>query len=194
MQETSKNPSENSCSVDISDTKDTVSKYQQNRQKMPAISPVGGIQQPTYFARSFISQEFFYTLGTTIFRNTSERLLFIFFFDYNVLKKNLPIFCFFLKKIRLPALVSYKLELEVCLIIPNVSLKIFPAFQNIEQNIEVAFERSFTKVVVQQNDTMKYTSATPMAKSRKVLHANLQKKTHHRHFSKNLTTSSEQGC
>ena len=175
MQQTSKNLSENGSSVDLSDTKDTVSKHQQNRQKIPAISAVGSIQQPTYFARSFISLEFFYTLRTTIFRNTSERLLFIFFVDCNVLKKNLPIFCFFLKKIRLPALVSYKLELEVCLIIPNVSLKIFPAFQNIEQNIEVAFERSLTKVVVQQNDTMKYTSATPMAKSSKVLHANLQK-------------------
>ena len=39
----------------------------------------GSIQSPTYLACSFISKYFFYKLGTTILKNTSQRLLFIVF-------------------------------------------------------------------------------------------------------------------
>ena len=48
--------------------------------------------------------------------------------------------CFFKK--------SDKLEFRICLIIPDVSLKVSPDFQN----SEAAFERCSTKIVVQQND------------------------------------------
>ena len=48
---------------------------------------------------------------------------------------------------------SYKLELGICLIIPNVSLKFSPAFQNISR-----------KVVTHQNDVIKYSSSAPVLK------------------------------
>ena len=71
----------------------------------PLISKIGpgGVLHPSaYFAHSFFSREFFYTLGTAIFRNTSEGLLFIFFLNSNVSNKNLSscFFCcfFFFKK------------------------------------------------------------------------------------------------
>ena len=46
-----------------------------------------GLQLGTYFTRSLIFQDFLYTLGKPIFRNTCERLLFIFY--CNVSSKNL---------------------------------------------------------------------------------------------------------
>ena len=51
----------------------------------------------------------------------------------------------FLQKIILAVLISYKLKLGSCLIVPLVSLEFSPAFQN----IEVAFEMYSTKAVVQ---------------------------------------------
>ena len=87
------------------------------------------------------------------------------------------------------SVVSYKLELGICLIILDVSLNFSPVFQN----IEAAFERCSTKVFVQQNNVMKYSSAAPVVKSRKVVHANLLKiELHRNYFSKNLTSRSEQ--
>ena len=53
----------------------------------------------------------------------------------------------FRQKIRCHVLVSYKLELGICLIIPNVSLNFFPAFQN----RDATSERCSRKVVDQQN-------------------------------------------
>ena len=79
----------------------------------------------------------------------------------------------FLKKSIRPGflLVSCKLELGICLIIPDVLLKFSPAFQETEE----AFERCSTKVFVQQNDVMKYSSSAPVVKRRKTLPANLLK-------------------
>ena len=95
----------------------------------------------------------------------------------------------FLQKIRGRVLVSYKLELEICLIIPEVSLM----FSSASYNTESAFERCSTKTVVQQNDVMKYSSSVLVVKSWKELQANLLKtELHHKYFSKNLTSSSEQ--
>ena len=62
--------------------------------------------------------------------------------------------------------------------------KTFPTFQS----TEAAFESYSTKVVVQQNDVIKYSSSAPVVKSRKALHANLFKTAfHHRYFLRNLT-------
>ena len=94
----------------------------------------------------------------------------------------------FLRKIKFPLLISHMLKLGIFLIIPDVSRN-FPSFF---QNIKAAFERCSTKVIVQQNDFMNYSSFGPMVKSRKALHGNLPKiELHHRYFSKKLTTSSE---
>ena len=57
----------------------------------------------------WFSRIFSITLGTSIFRNTWERLLFIFY--CNVSSKNLhSLFLCFFQKIRRPVLVSYKLS------------------------------------------------------------------------------------
>ena len=67
-----------------------------------------GLQPGIYFTRSFIFQYFFYTLGTAIFRNIWECLLF------NILlqcvKQEFTLFIsLFLQKIKLPVLDSNKL-------------------------------------------------------------------------------------
>ena len=50
---------------------------------------------------------------------------------------------------------------------------------------EAAIERCTTKVVVQQNDVMKYSSSAPVVKNANTLHADLLKiKLHHRYFFK----------
>ena len=60
-------------------------------------------------------------------------------------------------------------------------------------NTGAAFERCSIKVVVSQNDVIKYSSSAPGVKSRKALHSNLLKiALHHRYFTNNVTTSSEQ--
>ena len=75
---------------------------------------------------------------TYIFKNTSERLLFIFFSFTAMYQTRIYFFIsLFLQKIRCLLQVSGKLRFGICLIIPNVYLKYFPAYQN----IEVAFER-----------------------------------------------------
>ena len=95
----------------------------------------------------------------------------------------------FLKKIRRPVLVSYKLELGICLIISDVSLKFSSAFQNKGATLE----RCSPKLVILKKHVMKCSSSVPVVKSRKALHANLLKiALPHRYFSKNLTTNSEQ--
>ena len=76
----------------------------------------------------------------------------------------------FFQNIRDHAQVSYNLELGICLIIPDVSLKFSPPFQN----IEAAF-RCPTKRAVQKNDMMKHSTFAPVVKNRKKLHANLLK-------------------
>ena len=89
----------------------------------------------------------------------------------------------FLQKNRCPVLVSYKLELGICLIVSDVSLQFSPTLQN----IEVAFERCSTRVVVQQDDEMKCSSSAPVIKSKKVLHSSLLKTALHQMYSsKNL--------
>ena len=83
-------------------------------------------------------------------------------------------------------LVSYKLELGICLVILNVSLEFSSDFYN----TEAAFKKCSTKVVVQQNDMMKYSSSAPGIKCRKALLVNFLRMALHRwYFSKNLTTS-----
>ena len=77
------------------------------------------------------------------------------------------------------------MELRICLIIPDVSLKFSPAFQN----IETAFKRCFLKEVVQQNYVMKYSSSAAVFKGWKELHANLLKSAPHCRY---FTSSSEQ--
>ena len=95
----------------------------------------------------------------------------------------------FLQNIRRPVLVSFKLELGICLIIRDVSLEFPPDFWN----TEATFKRCSIKVVVQQNDVMKYSPSVPEVKIRKPLHVNLTKNcTPSQVFSKNMTTSSEQ--
>ena len=106
-----------------------------------------GLQSVTYFTCRFISQDFFYARGISIFRNISEHMLFNFFLECNVPNKNLP-FCFFVSsKIQTSCTSFLQTELGICLILPDVSRKYSPAFQN----IEVAFERCSTKVVAQQD-------------------------------------------
>ena len=86
--------------------------------------------------------------------------------DDNNIQLRIILFAFlFLQKIRLSAQVSFKVKLRLCIIIPDVCLKFSAAFQN----IEAAFKRCSTKEVVQQNDTMKYSSSATVVKSRKAL-------------------------
>ena len=97
---------------------------------------------------------FLYILGTVIFRNISGRSLFILFSLTAVCRnKNLP-FCFFVSS-KNKTSCTYKLAFGICLIIPDVFLKFSPALKN----TKAAFERCFTKVVVQQNDAIKYSSS-----------------------------------
>ena len=92
-----------------------------------------------------------------------------------------------LQKIRRRVLVSSKVKLEICLVIPEVSLIFSQPFQN----LEATFGRCSTKIVVQQNHLIRHSSAQ-VVKSRIVLDANLLKtELHHKYFSKNLTASSE---
>ena len=136
------------------------------------------------FRLLFYFLEFFLYNRNTVFRTISGKFILFFFLECNVSNKNLP---FFLQKLRRSALVIYKLELRICLIIPNVSLNFFPIF------LETAFERCSIKAVVSQNDVIKYSSSAPGVKSRKALHANLLKiALYHWYFTNNVTTSSEQ--
>ena len=81
-----------------------------------------------------------YVRNTYILTSTSECFLFTIFLGCKVLNKNLPFVFLCLQKIRCPALVSYKLELGIPLIIRNIFLKVSTAFQNTES----AFERCST--------------------------------------------------
>ena len=95
----------------------------------------------------------------------------------------------FLQKIRRPVLISNKLELGICLIIQTVSYNFLQLFRT----KNTAFESCSIKVVIQKNDVMKYSSSWPVVKRRKALYVNLLKITfHHRYFSKNLTSGSEE--
>ena len=91
----------------------------------------GHLLPANYFVRNFISYDFFYTLETPIFMNTSERLSFMFFPWMQCVEQKFT-FLIFHKNIGHPVLVSYKLDLGICLIIPDVSTKTSPAFQNTE--------------------------------------------------------------
>ena len=73
---------------------------------------------------------FFYTLRTPSFKTTSEHARIYLFVSL------------FLQKTRRRVLVSKRLELEVCLNIPEVSL----TFSRVFQNTEAAFEISFSKI------------------------------------------------
>ena len=86
-------------------------------------------------------------------------------------------------------LVFNKLELGICVIILDVLVE----FSLVFQNTEAAFGRCSTKIIVQQDDVMKYSFYAPVVKIRKVLHPNLlETEIYRRYFSNNLTTSSEQ--
>ena len=71
-----------------------------------------GLQPGTYFTRSFISQEIFFALGTPIFSNTRECLLFIFLLQC-VKQEFTLFFTLFLQKTRRHVLVSCWLLLIV---------------------------------------------------------------------------------
>ena len=61
------------------------------------------------------------------------------------------------------------------------------------QKTETAFERCSTKLVLQQNDVVEYSSSVLVVKSRKALHTNLLKtELYHKYFSNDLTTISKQ--
>ena len=95
----------------------------------------------------------------------------------------------FIQKIRYRVLVSYILELGVCLIILDVFLKLSLAFRN----TGAALDRCCTKIVAQQNNVMKHSFSAPVVKSKKALHVNLLKtELHHKYSSKHLIISSEQ--
>ena len=136
-------------------------------------------QSATYFARSFFTRTFVYTLGSAIFRNTSERLLCIFFSLTGMCQAGIYLFVsLFLRKIRRPVLVSNKLELGICLIILDVSLN-FSQFSDHSSSFREVY--SLTCVEIQ------------LRKSKKALHANLIKVAlYHRYFSKILISSEEQ--
>ena len=80
-----KSLSKNRCSVDLSDifnlfkTKEHLIKTLENFLENTYNKCGGGLQSATYFTNSFISQAFFYTLGTPIFRTILGLVLFIFF-------------------------------------------------------------------------------------------------------------------
>ena len=81
-------------------------------------------------------------------------------------------------------LVSYKLKLEICIIISEVSLIFSSAFQNTEE----VFERCSTKTGVQQNDVLKHSSSALVVKGRKALHTNLLKtELYYKYFSRIYT-------
>ena len=145
----------------------------------------GYLQQATYFGRSFIFEAFFYTLGTPFFETTrtclppiSSTYLFlslpgkcqtrIYFFLSLFLKKDHGLFTSFLQT-GAENLSHYF----------SVSLKFSKNFQN----TEAAFERCSEKIVVWQNDLMKYSNSTALVKRRKALHKNLLKtELHHKRF------------
>ena len=126
---------------------------------------------------------------TYIFKNTSERLLFIFFSFTAMYQTRIYFFIsLFLQKIRCLLQVSGKLRFGICLIIPNVYLKFFPAYQN----IEVAFERYHKSTLFVQTCD-EYSTSPPVVKRRKTFSANsLIIALLHKRFSKNLTASSKQ--
>ena len=126
---------------------------------------------------------------TYIFKNTSERLLFIFFSFTAMYQTRIYFFIsLFLQKIRCLLQVSGKLGFGICLIIPNVSLKFFSA----DQNIEVAFERYHKSTLFVQTCD-EYSTSPPVVKRRKTFSANsLIIALLHKRFSKNLTASSKQ--
>ena len=167
-----KSLSKNSCSADVNNIKNTLAELLGNAcNKCSGGSSTNNLFRPRIF----------YTLGTPIFRNTSESLLFIFFLNAMCQKRIYLFVSSFLRKIKFPLLISHMLRLGIFLIIPDVSRN-FPSFF---QNIKAAFERCSTKVIVQQNDFMNYSSFGPMVKSRKALHGNLPKiELHHRYLGK----------
>ena len=149
-----------------------------------------GLPPAFCFTPSFVSKGFFYTLETPIFQEHQWTFAIHCFPLTSMCQTRIYLFVsLFLQKIWLPILVSYKLELRICLILVDVALKFSPAFQN----KEAAFKRCFTKEVVQQNEVIKYNSPGQVVKGRKALHANLLKiALWHKYFSKNLSTSSGQ--
>ena len=101
-----------------------------------------------------------------------------FFLDCKVSNKNLPFVSLLFQKIRCSVLLSFKLKLETCPIMPKVSLIFSPAFQDTE-----AFMGWSTRIGVQQN-VMKHSFSALVVKSRKTLHVNLLKtKLHNKYFS-----------
>ena len=122
-----KGHSKNNCFADLSDIENTLLKNQQNCQKIPTISAVEVFNLQLISPRVF-SQDFF---------GTSVNVYYPFFPRLQCVKQEFILFFLFLQKITRPIPVSQKLELEICLIIPDVSIKFSPAFQN----IEAAFEK-----------------------------------------------------
>ena len=142
------------------------------------------------FQLQFYVLIFFNALRTPFFRTTRELAPFTFFSLAAKCQTKIYLFVsLFLQKIRRRVLASYKLKLEICLIILEVFLIFAPAFHD----TQAAFEKCSTKIVFQQNDVVKHSSSALVVKSRKALHANLIKaELHCKYFSNNLTTSSEQ--
>ena len=140
----------------------------------------GGLQTGTYF-------DFFYK---NIYFQEHQWAFAIHFFSFTAVHQTRIYFfvSLFLQKIRCLLQVSGKLGFGICLIIPNVSLKFFPAYQN----IEVAFERYHKSTLFVQTCD-EYSTSPPVVKRRKTFSANsLIIALLHKRFSKNLTASSKQ--
>ena len=101
-----------------------------------------------------------------------------------VSKKNLPLFFIDSSKNQAPCTVS-KVEFGICLIIPDISLKISPVFHN----AKASSMRCSTKWFFSKNDVMKYSSSAPVVKSGKhYIFKNLLKVAlHYGYCLKNLT-------
>ena len=114
----------------------------------------------TYFAHRFLSWDFFGTLGTPVYSETPEAYTIHFFPWLQVVKQEFT--SLFIKNLTscIGFLQSGTWNLSNYF---EISLKFSPAFQN----TEAASKRCSTKVVVQQNDMMKYSSSGPVVKSRK---------------------------
>ena len=139
-----------------------------------------GLQTATYF-------DFFYK---NIYFQEHQWAFPIHFFSFTVMCQTRIYFfvSLFLQKIRCLLQVSGKLGFGTCLIIPNVSLNFFPAYQN----IEASFERYHKSTLFVQTCD-EYSTSPPVVKSRKTFSANsLIIAPLHKRFSKNLTASSKQ--
>ena len=99
-----------------------------------------GLEPGNYFTRSFIFYDFFYTLGTSIFRNTWECSPenTSFFFYCNVSSKNLPslFLCFFKKS---DALYLFPTNWLLSIVLDKFTITEFAPFSLVTKGAFVTF-------------------------------------------------------